>query len=352
MNSDFFSEITPVSAYWAGFIAADGHVKGRRLVIALSDKDDYHLQKFLQQSGCSESHSVKYYSTGYLKKDGTIAMSVRIWITNQKWIDDLEKYYSIVPNKTFELKPPKIFQYLDCDDSIIISFLSGFIDGDGCIRTYTTNRASNSKTLRISVTGASSDFLAWIKEFMDQRYPLKSSTSSISKSRLSYKTNSNITQNYCITGSRAVLFSKEVLSLNIPFLQRKWNIALNYINSLGDLKDCDRRKTVSHENAVQIRLDVFNGMSRKEASQKYGVTRGVVNRIVSGDRWKHIDDGLKIPKGKQHPLQMSDDKAIQVKALIDQGARNCDIARRLNVTPAMITGIKSGRTFKHLFKNK
>ena len=48
MNENIFQQIDSNNkAYWLGFLAADGSVKGNELSIGLSSKDRGHLAKFL-----------------------------------------------------------------------------------------------------------------------------------------------------------------------------------------------------------------------------------------------------------------------------------------------------------------
>ena len=67
-NKDYFKVFTPQSAYWAGFIAADGSIKERgkskALIIGLSNVDRNHLQKFKED--IEYSGTIKNYGYSYL----------------------------------------------------------------------------------------------------------------------------------------------------------------------------------------------------------------------------------------------------------------------------------------------
>lgn len=53
----------PISAYWVGFITADGHISDRRLKVVLSSKDADHLHRFAQWLGPSFHASLERDNT-------------------------------------------------------------------------------------------------------------------------------------------------------------------------------------------------------------------------------------------------------------------------------------------------
>jgi hypothetical protein len=122
-NADFFSTYTPESAYWAGFIMADGYVRTNRhmLGIHLNEEDKNHLHTFL--------HTIN--STNNLVHDvHTNAWCVQLYSKQIK--QDLSTQFNIVARKsliaTFPSQIPK--EYYN-------HFIRGVMDGDGSI-TYTT----------------------------------------------------------------------------------------------------------------------------------------------------------------------------------------------------------------------
>lgn len=120
LNEKAFSEITEESAYWIGFIMADGTVirtprQSPEIAIVLQERDIKHLEKF--RNFLSSSHTIsssKRGERGY----------VRIAFRSKIIADDLERY-GIVPRKT---KIAKI-KYLENNRH----FWRGLIDGDGSI---------------------------------------------------------------------------------------------------------------------------------------------------------------------------------------------------------------------------
>lgn len=138
---DVFSSYTKESCYWAGFIAADGHIRRDRntLSIKLSKIDYNHLIKFK-----------KFIGTGVdVKFSGNYCY---IDITNPYIVSDLKNNFFIETSKTFTLKFPSI------PDEMKSHFIRGFFDGDGSI-TKTT-------TITTSFTCASPKFMDELKELM------------------------------------------------------------------------------------------------------------------------------------------------------------------------------------------
>lgn len=117
-NIKFFSEYNEKSAYWAGFILADGNIHSKRkfLQIALSDKDKEHLVKF---SNDIEFTGGLYY---YEKTN-----SSKIVVNGEWFHSDLNKNYGIESKKTFTSKFPEI------PNVFIKHFIRGIFDGDGSI---------------------------------------------------------------------------------------------------------------------------------------------------------------------------------------------------------------------------
>lgn len=118
-------ENTPQAFYWVGFILADGHVSNaRRLIVRLNDKDANHLQKLADVL----NHNIKHFtkSTNF-KKDAKVA---ELSIMDTKNIKQLITKFGISNTKT--INPPPLSEY-EFEDTLLISLLLGFIDGDGNI---------------------------------------------------------------------------------------------------------------------------------------------------------------------------------------------------------------------------
>ena len=121
-----------------------------------------------------------------------------------KWIDDLDKIWNIRPLKTFDLKPPPIKNL-----KIVMSYLSGLIDGDGWICF------GKEAVPGLSVMGTK-ELMTWVKQVFDYLTP------GYTRSNL-YATSSKNIYVYSIHGVRAYLIWKMFMALDIHRLSRKWS---------------------------------------------------------------------------------------------------------------------------------
>lgn len=141
-DDNVFSEFTPGSCYWAGFIAADGNISNGTLSIELSIKDEIQLIEF--------SKFIKRKNHFYYRERGG-NKSCQLRIRSEQIIRDLKENFNIVPNKTLILKPPyKIPNHL------IKYYISGYFDGDGSL--------GYSKNYRITIVSGNIEILEWIKQ--------------------------------------------------------------------------------------------------------------------------------------------------------------------------------------------
>jgi hypothetical protein len=112
-----FDIITEESAYWIGFLLADGNIyhpkkRSKQLNIGLADRDWEHLEKFKKFIG---SNKPLYYN-----KDG-----VFLSIYSNRIVEKLAEY-GIIPKKSKIAKVPDILK----NDR---HFWRGMIDGDGWV---------------------------------------------------------------------------------------------------------------------------------------------------------------------------------------------------------------------------
>lgn len=117
IKEDVFDTITEESAYWIGFILADGNVyhpkkRSKQLNLGLAEKDWEHLEKFKKFIG---SNKPLYYNKG----------GVFISFYSNRIVDKLAEY-GIVPRKS---KIAKIPEQLKNNRH----FWRGMVDGDGWI---------------------------------------------------------------------------------------------------------------------------------------------------------------------------------------------------------------------------
>ena len=114
-NEDFFSNFTPESCYWAGFIAADGWVFKDIIGIEIHKKDLLHLKNFSQLVGFNGNINFRTNRNVCCLK-----------FISEKTKQELEKNFNIVENKSLVLLPPD-----KVPEKMIVHFVRGYIDGDG-----------------------------------------------------------------------------------------------------------------------------------------------------------------------------------------------------------------------------
>lgn len=119
--TSFFYVPTPLSAYYAGFIAADGCIRDDGTVnIKISSKDRDWLQVMADHLKPGFKVKTRARRRGnpccdmHLSPKGTIAR-------------DLYRWYNITPRKSNTLQPPHNL----LDPVIIRCFIAGYLDGDG-----------------------------------------------------------------------------------------------------------------------------------------------------------------------------------------------------------------------------
>lgn len=177
--------------YWLGFIMADGYISSEgELKIMLHLQDIDHLDIL-----------AKYLNINVLIKDNYCNISCKDVINGIL----LKNKLNISERKTYN--PPKL-DFLENKD-FFLSFLAGFIDGDGMIGY----RNDNPYLMRIMIHGSWKNNLEYIKMRLNQYFNF-SITVSTTKKGYSYLS---------MSSKKDILtLKKEFLKLNIPILKRKW----------------------------------------------------------------------------------------------------------------------------------
>jgi hypothetical protein len=193
-NKTFFDSITPLSSYWAGFLAGDGYINERYKTVSLSlaIKDEGHLKQL-----CNDvdfEGKLVYYKVK--ERD-----YVRFIVYSNDWVRALNDNFNVTPNKTFSYTPPSF-----TSEEHVKAFLSGDIDADGNIyfQNYWYVRLLGSFNLMV-----------FTKKWFDKWAPRVNRESHVTVCN-------NSIYKYHIGGSRAEKILSKLLEVDVPRLKRKW----------------------------------------------------------------------------------------------------------------------------------
>lgn len=156
-NEEFWKDLNPTNCYFGGYLAADGYIDQRSIILSLSTKDLSVLEELKKVSGYTgpiQTYFRKNYKKETLKQVSTLRIN-----TIGRWMTDLEKHFNIVPAKSLILKPPLL-----SNDLLIFCYIIGYLDGDGWIY-----RNKYSK-LGLGCVSGSYDLLFWIKSFLEKYF--------------------------------------------------------------------------------------------------------------------------------------------------------------------------------------
>lgn len=234
MKEDIFQQIQDDNtAYWLGFIAADGSLFEERykLQIGLSSKDREHLEKFklfLNSDNSitdrmTKSSNNKFYASSYFT------------IQNQNIYNDLSQY-NIIPNKSYQ--NINFLSYIP--DKYKIPFLIGIFDGDG----WFTN---TERTINFGFCGNQNMVITFHQYLHQQLFKQWQSTENVLQNQKSL-----ITYYFTIhTQSEIIDWCKLYLSYSnkCDLLQRKKEVALDIINKL-EFKILERQKQEEYKKSL------------------------------------------------------------------------------------------------------
>lgn len=116
-NIQAFDELDGESAYWLGFIYADGNIYKDRLTIGLQARDRYVLEHFRSFLQADIPLHYRPRTNAYAVSIGNSYLAARL------------KMLGVVPRKASKIRYPKIISELGLDGA----FIRGYFDGDGWI---------------------------------------------------------------------------------------------------------------------------------------------------------------------------------------------------------------------------
>jgi hypothetical protein len=235
--------------YWTGFIMADGCIQnGKRLALVLSLKDEQHLISFAEFISCK---NIKRRANG-----------IGVHVQDPINVPLFAKKFDIKQNKTEN--PPT----LNLVGNNFLSFLAGFIDGDGSIG-FVHKRTDTHLTIKCH-----KNWLNVFKYFEQRLYNLcgypRFFTFLNSKINNSGYAVLSITDNTILRNLK-----KQLLKLSLPLMSRKWD----------KIKENDTsRYEISDQRRVGVKQLFNGGKKQKEICSILNISPTTVSLILSGKR--------------------------------------------------------------------
>ena len=250
---------TPDAFYWVGFIFADGSVINNktRLSVSLAEKDHEHLRKL----ALFLSTTTKVY----IENGGWVdnAPFCKLRIQDKQRVPRLCEKFGLKSRKTYN--PPTL-----CinNDNLFVSFLCGFIDGDGCI-VINKNR-KNCINITIKVHGSWMDALRYMEHRIYEALQLTKyrdvDLTSMNKKGFAVL---RISDNTLIRKMK-----QRAVDLGIPIMSRKWDRIDTSLVS---------RYITTEQKRCQIKQMLDDGMYPAQISRALGLnlstTYSLVNKI-------------------------------------------------------------------------
>lgn len=228
------------SYYWMGFILADGCLSDNRLTVELGEKDSFHLKRL----------------GTYLEYVGSYgSKNKRLSCKNSDIVPLIKEKFDIHDEKSYN--PPKtIFKFTDTQR---LCMLIGFIDGDGNI-SHPNNKPN---------------FFLRVKNHHSWEHILKEFSLIITGSIDYVKINNQGYAELQITDSVVLQNLKsKMLKLNIPYMERKWDIINMDFVSKYTTAEILKSKVLNLHN---------EGLSKKEISEKCNTSLSNVYKIIKNN---------------------------------------------------------------------
>ena len=166
LNETLFDIIdTEEKAYWLGFLYADGCIDstGNRIEVRLSLKDLEHLEKFKKFLNLKTE-----IRTGISKSNGKEYLYCHLSVRNKHMWESLNKL-GCNPVKSLTLKFPDKSYF--SKKELIVHFMRGYVDGDGCLCIYKSSTSNSLRTI-LSLVGTES-FLNSFNEICQNKGRIK-----------------------------------------------------------------------------------------------------------------------------------------------------------------------------------
>lgn len=243
LDETLFDNIdTEEKAYWLGFMYADGCVDsiGNRIEVRLSLKDISHLEKF--RKFLKLKTEIRTGSS--IGKNGTVSHFCHLSVRNKHMWEQLNKL-GCHPVKSLNVKFPNINIF--SNKKLIIDFIRGYVDGDGCLCTYKSTQSNSIRTV-LNIVGTESFLNSVNRIFKNLGYLKSKNTNNYSNKALSLTFSDTISRKIA-----RLLYEKASIYLNrkyekyLNFCHLEEESSLRKLTKIGE--GCDANTEVNSEIA-------------------------------------------------------------------------------------------------------
>lgn len=253
VNDKFFSNLSELTCYYGGFIAADGNIKKDYdlLTIGLASKDRTWLEAFLNNLKSDykiHDSENRGFSTSY------------IYIYSEDIVSDLYKYFNITPNKSNTLKAPNLI-----DDNFIDSYIIGLIDGDGSI-------GETKGRFYISITGTK-EVLQFVKNRFEQILGKP-----VSNLYCVNELSNNYTMRISDLSARKIY--NHLMNYSLPRLSRKWKYKVSSVRK-------SRKRNMDKYYRIKELSDL--GLSQIQIAKELNCSSAAISWIKKQNVYKELD---------------------------------------------------------------
>lgn len=198
----YLLENSPEAYYWMGFLLADGTFDAKNsLCLATANKDKEQIELFANFLTAPKNR----VKTIDLVTNFSACKIARLTCCSVNYMPQIKKKFDLHLNKT--INPPKISSY-NILDNLLLALFIGYVDGDGCID-------KTKKQIKFTVHSNWLDNLKFFKTEIERIMNKKVSIPGINKAGYAF---------WSINKTTSKLLMDIAKILNLPILNRKWNI--------------------------------------------------------------------------------------------------------------------------------
>jgi len=238
--------------YWIGYLTADGSIKnnGRRLSFSQTGVRKQQVERLANY--INKPNNICYYND-----------VAQLSVQNKELVPAIAKKFGFYPRKTYN--PNDLSWLCMASKDLLISFVIGLIDGDGCI-TYQSGRTDCRLVIKLHSS--------WFRNLQ----LLGKLISNVTLPDTCSITKRNDTAELVISNSITLkLLKQEALHLNLPFLIKKWNkINLDFVS----------RQERSQQRVIAVQYLLDREMTKAEIAKKLMIAPSSITLIIKRNNLK------------------------------------------------------------------